>query len=94
MPSRLPNVHWRAVAKFCPVSGGGIQTQITADSGNCQEEGDRGRPERVCQAAEADCAAVLASSSNAVEMSRMLMTPIRLYSSITGRWRMWFLFMR
>src|SRR6202011_2893734 len=44
------------------------------------EQGDRGR--RVCQAAEAECAAALASSSNAVEMSRMLTTPIRLYSSI------------
>ena len=94
MPSRQANVHWRAVARFCPVSGGGIQTQITAGAGCCLEQGDRGRLERVCQAAEAECAAALASSSNAVEMSRMLMTPIRLYSSITGRWRMWFLFMR
>jgi len=36
-------------------------------------------PERtLVQAAEAGRAAALASSSNAVEMSRMLMTPIRL----------------
>ena len=46
-----------------------------------------------CQA-ERDLAAAVASSSNAAEMSPMLITPIRLKLSITGRWRMWFLFIR
>src|SRR5665647_104895 len=38
-----------------------------------------------CQAT--DRVAAVASSSKALEMSRMLTTPIRLYLSITGRWR-------
>ena len=49
--------------------------------------------QRSVQAAKTVCVA-MASSSNAVEISRMLTTPIRLKLSITGRWRIWFLFMR
>ena len=39
-------------------------------------------------------AAAVASSSSAVEMSRTLMTPTSPWLSITGMWRMWFLFIR
>src|SRR5262249_60343770 len=43
---------------------------------------------------QAALGASLAAESKAAEMSRMLITPARLKSSITGRWRMWCTFIR
>src|SRR3954454_10286630 len=58
-----------------------------ASSRVAREQGNKNKGVR-CRAvsqAETDCVCRVFSSSNAAEMSRILITPIRLCSSMTGR---------
>src|SRR4051812_31611484 len=60
---------------------------ITSSRGHCRQAGN-------CDQAAAVRPVAVASSSKAVLISRMLITPIRPWLSITGRWRIWFWFIR
>jgi hypothetical protein len=80
MPSGLVNVYgggrrsgqrnYAEASAFFPRGGHFHRTGRCADGRAAQLAGNRYQA--------ADCFAVVASSSNAVEISRMLMTPIRL----------------
>jgi hypothetical protein len=77
MPSRPSNVHRRAIEKFSSPSGR-RKFQRGSPAGFEHLKARATTDSEFFQAAETVRAAAVASSSNAVEISRMLMTPIRL----------------
>src|SRR5580704_15877831 len=85
-PGKCPPAH--NLGSCRSVSGGGISAECAGGAEATRPQFDRRRRAaragaivvdgKLCQAAEAGRAAALAASSNAAEISRMLMTPIRL----------------